>query len=84
MQQRGTGGHLDSPGLDIAPVRDVADMDHEGNVHDRVAGHAGLEALWVPSQKISGQKATMAATADCYMLRLHMPCKVIQFLVFCL
>ena len=63
--------HLDPKGFDIAPIRDVGDVDHEGQVHDRVAGQAGLESICVSAQQVACEEAAVTAATHCNPLLVH-------------
>lgn len=54
-------GHLGAPGFDVAPVWDVAEVDHERYVHHRVAQRAAAEAPRELPHQIARQEAAVRA-----------------------
>ena len=66
--------HLRAPGFAVAPVGDVADVDHEGDVHHRVPQHAGGEAARVLPQQVARQEAAVGAAHCRHSSLIHITC----------
>ena len=66
--------HLTAPGLHVAPVRDVAQVNHDGQIQDRVAEHRRPEGGRVLPRQVPRQEAAVGAAHDGHPPRVHRPC----------
>lgn len=49
-------------------------MNHEGQVHDWVAGQACLEAVCMPAQQVASEESPMTAATHCHSVSVHDAC----------
>lgn len=72
MQQ--AGAHLGSPGLNVAPVGDVAEMHHERYVHDWIPQHAASEPLGMLSHQVACQESAVGTPYHRHPPLVHQTC----------
>ena len=70
------GLHLTAKALDEAPVWDVADLAHEGQIQNWVPEDTSPESVWVLPKQVTCEESTMGSTNDNYMLLIHPACTV--------
>lgn len=71
MTEQGSQAHLYAPGLHVAPVRDVAEVDHGRHIHDWVAQAGASEPAGVLPHQVPCQQASMAASHHSYLLLIY-------------
>jgi len=71
----GGGKYLAAVALYEAPVRDVADLGHEGQVQHRIPQDASLEALRMLPQEVTGQETPVASADDRHPVTVCFPCQ---------
>jgi len=69
----GLSPHLRAPALAVAPVRNVADVDHQRHVHDGVSQGARPEAPRMLAHQVPRQEPAVRAARHRHAALVHQP-----------